>query len=351
MFADVIRTASIIDIRRTRKLPCAGRVLVSEGDQVNAGDIIAEASLPSRMILLDIATGLGVSPDEVKAYLVRSIGDCLEQGDIIAQFDGTLSRLVRTPADGRLVDVINGQAVVAAGELPLQVKAGMTGNVAQVIPEFGAMLQTRGSLLQGVWGNGGIAMGALHWLESSPDEPISLSALEGFESGQMLACGLCFQAALLEFAHEGGAKGFIVNALAPELIPTVMVLPLPVVVLAGFGALPTDPVIRDLLRTNEGKSACMNASRVDLFSAQRPEVIIPLNERMTGEGLGFQVEVAEGCRVRILSGGKIGRSGVVVECPESPVRYESGLEYPSALIQLGEGETESVPLKNLVVLE
>jgi len=351
MFADVVRTASIIDIQRPRKLPFPGRVLVSEGDQVIPEDVIAEAHLPGKMVMLDITSGLGISPNEVKASLVRSVGDDLEQGDIIAQFEGTLSRLVRTPIDGRLVDVSHGQAVIAAGESPVQIRAGMIGEVVEVIPEFGAVLQTRGSLLQGVWGNGKVGMGTLHWVESSLDESIPLSALEGLERGQLLAGGLCLHAVLLESALEQGATGWIVNALAPQLIPMVMALPLPVIVLGGFGVLPTDPGIRELLRNKEGKTACVNALAVDIFKAQRPEVIIPLDERMTGENLGFQEEVTVGCRVRVLSGSQMGKTGVVMECPESPVHYESGLAYPSAVIQLGEGESISVPLKNLVVLE
>jgi len=351
MFADVVRTASIIDIRRPRKLPFPGRVLVSEGDRVNPEDVIAEALMPGRLVMLDVACGLGISLNEVKACLVRNIGDDLEQGDIIAQFDGTLSRLVRTPIDGRLVDVTNGQAVIAAGESRVQVRAGMIGDVVEVILEFGAVLKNRGSLLQGVWGNGKVGMGVLHWVESSKDDPIQVSALEGLESGRLLAGGLCLQAALLEYALEHGAKGWIVNALAPELIPMAMELPLPVIVLGGFGVLPTDQGIRDLLRSKDGKMACVNASGTEILKAQRPEVIIPLDERMTGENLGFQVEVTEGCRVRILSGGQMGRTGVVVECLESPVRFESGLECRSAVIHLGEDESAAVPLKNLVVLE
>ncbi len=354
MFVDVVRVASILDIRRTRSLPFPGRVLVAEGDQVNPEDVIAEASLPGEVIALDIAQGLSISPDEVEACMVRGLGDEFEQGDIIAQFEGALSRLVRAPVGGRLADVTGGRAVITAGEVPLQVRAGMIGDVLEVIPELGVVLHARGSLLQGVWGNGKTGKGRLHWVESleSSDEPsIQISALEELEEGQLLAGGLCLHAAVLERAEEKKAAGLVVSALAPELIPLAIDLPVPVIVLGGFGALPTDQRIRELLRSKKDAMACVNASGVDMFEAQRPELIIPVDERMTGETLGYQAVVEVGRIVRVLSGEHAGRTGEIMECPESPVRFESGLVCPVAVIQLGDEESAAIPMKNLVIID
>jgi hypothetical protein len=351
MYADVVRTASIMDVRRVRQLPFPGSVLVTKGDRVNPEDVIAEASQPSGIMVLDVARGLGVSPDEVQTCMVRDIDDELEDGDVIAQFEGTLSRLVRTPAGGRLMDITNGQVVIATGDSLVQVRAGMMGDVADIIPEYGAVLQIRGCLLQGVWGNGQIGMGVLQWVDSSQSAWIQVSDLDELKCGQVLAGGLCLQAAVLECALEKEAKGLVLDAVAPELIPTALAMPFPVIVLGGFGELPMDQKMMTLIQNHTGKTACVNASVTDPLNGQRPEVVIPLDERWAGEPLGFQTEITIGRRVRILCGEYIGHTGEVEACPDLPVRFESGLEVPSVVVRLDDGESATVPQNNIIILD
>jgi len=351
MFTDVLRAASILDIQRTRQLPFPGTVLVAEGDKVNPEDVIAETSLPKEIVMLDIARGLGVSQDEAETCIVREVGEALVEGDIIAQCEKPLPRLVRAPVDGRLVDVVHGQAVIAAGESSIQVSAGMIGDIVEVIPEYGAVIHAHGSLLQGVWGNGKIGKGTLYWVDSPPSTSIETSALDDLEKGQVLAGGLCLHVSVLESAQEKEAAGVILNAIAPELISSAMALSFPVIVLGGFGVLPVDQRTVDLLCSQAGKTACVNAAAADDVKGLRPEVIIPLEGKLTGEDLGFQSEIAAGRRVRILSGEFAGRVGEVEECLEEPFRFESGLEVNSAAICLDDGKSATLPQSNLVILE
>ncbi len=351
MFVDVLRTASILDIRRTRRLPFPGTVLVAEGDRVNPQDVIAETVLPKEIVMLDIAQGLGLSKDEAQSCILRAVGETVSAGDILAQCEKPLSRLVRAPVDGRLVDVAHGQVVIAAGDRPVQVKAAMIGEVVEVLPEVGAVIYAHGSLLQGVWGNGKTGMGKLHWLESAPSQPIEPSALEDVESGEILTGGFCCQASLFEHALEKDVAGMILNALVPELLSTAMALPFPVIVLSGLGELPLNARIADLLHSQSGETVCVNARDVDEIEGGRPEVIIPQEGKLTGESLGFKGEIAVGRRVRILSEPFIGEAGEIEECPESPHRFASGLEAPAAAIRLEDGQLVTIPQNNLIILE
>jgi len=351
MFVDVLRIASILEIQRIRQLPFSGIVLVKEGDQVNPDDVIAEASLPEKIVMLDISRGLSLPQDEAESCVVRGIGEKLSEGDIVAQCEKPLSRLVRAPVSGRLVDVTHGRAVLSAGENLIQVKAGMMGEVIEVIPEYGAVIQIHGSLLQGVWGNGKIGKGPLYWVDSPPSTPIEVPALEELESGQILSGGLCHHESVFEYALEKGVAGMILNAMSPGLIASVSALSIPVIVLSGFGAFPVDQRTADLFQSQTGKTACLNATVADTLRGTRPEVIIPLEGKLTGEDLGFQSDITAGQSVRILSGVFAGWVGEVEECPKDPIRFESGLKVSAAVIHLEDGKTVSVPQSNLVVLE
>ncbi|KUK97807.1 MAG: Uncharacterized protein XE06_0308, partial [Anaerolineaceae bacterium 46_22] len=97
MIVDVVRATSFAEIERVRKLPIPGKVLVEKGMEVNPQDVIAEAQVPGKIIMLDIAKGLGISPDETTSCLICEVGDNLEEGDIIAQYEKTLPRIFRAP--------------------------------------------------------------------------------------------------------------------------------------------------------------------------------------------------------------------------------------------------------------
>jgi len=352
MLADVVRTASNLNIRRIRKLPFPGYVLVAEGDKVDPSDVVAESLLPRKIVMIDIAHGLGISSDKVDKCMVHHVGDELEGGDIIAQCEGAFSRLVRTPNGGQFVDLTNGRAVIVAEERVIPLRAGIGGEVIEVIPEFGVVIQTCGSLLQGVWGNNKIGMGVLYYMDVGKDASLQALSDEELDGGQILVKETCLREELLKYALDRGAAGVVLKSMAPELIPFVNDMPIPVIVLGGFGVLALDHVRSDLLKSRVGKIAYVNATNdVDRLRGQRPEVVIPLDEKLMGKELGFQTTIAEGQRVRILAGDYVGRVGEVVEYPESPVRYESGLEYPSVVVQMEDGELVNIPQRAIVIFD
>jgi hypothetical protein len=350
MYVDVVRLASILDIQRMRKLPFPGQVMVKEGDSVYTNDVIAEAAISNGVRVLNLSQSLDLEPEEAEACVVRELGDELQKDDIIAQSEGIISRLVRAPADGRLMDISCGRAVLTTQELKLQVKAGMIGQVMEVFPEYGAVIRTLGGLVQGVWGNGKAGEGILTILEDHQESSLNISALECIERGRLLAAGVCLERDVLEMAVRKGAAGLIFYSLAPALIPAAMALPIPLIVLGGFGVGQTDWETFEVLNTGARKTVCVNACEVDQLKGQRPEVIIPLEDGEPEDGLGFQEEVAVGQLVRILSGEFKGKIGEVARYGETPKEYETGLDFPSVEIQLENGEPVSVPNQNLVIL-
>jgi hypothetical protein len=350
MNADVLRVASVLDIHRVRRLPFAGHVLVNEGESVQPEDVIAEVAIPNNMLMLDVAKGLGISPLETISCMVRDLGEALSRGDVVAQSEGPFPRWVRTPVDGTLVECHQGRAVLATGKNYVRIQAGMIAEVKELIPDYGAILTTRGSIIQGVWGNGQVGAGVLNVIESSFGTPINVAMCGSLESGQVIAAGVCLHAAVLKHLAELRLAGLILGSLAPELIPAAMGLAMPVIVLQGFGQLPFCAASTALLKSRADQIASLNACESDIWSGRRPEVIIPHANGEPEAALGFRALLAVGQQVRVLSGAALGEVGEVVQLPQAKNRFESGLFFYEAKVALENGDIIPVPRQNLVIL-
>lgn len=350
MLLDVVKTGLLWDIRRERRLPFPGEVLVNEGQQVQPDDVIAEASLPGNFYMLNIARGLDVAVEDAKEFLARQLGEDINAGDVIAQFEGRIPRLVRTPFNGRFVAFHQGHALLETDRNQLRAQAGMMGVVESVIPEYGAVLITNGLLIQGVWGNGHIGFGELHVLEDTWKTPLVPKMLDDEIHNQVIVAGQCADVDAFVNLEERDVAGLLLGSLAPGLISAAAALTIPVMLLQGFGSLPTDPAILEWLAPFAGKTVSINAAEVNRLTGERPELIIPQSDGKGTDALKVRTQLRVGQQVRLFSGANAGRVGKVLEVIEKPTPFSSGLPLPAAMIELGNEETIMAPQQNLMVL-
>ena len=350
MLADVYRASLIKEIRRERRLSLPGDVLVNEGQKVEPLDVIAEAALPDQIYMVDIAGSLIVDKLDVKHFLVRQPGEMLHEDDVIAQVEGAIPRLVRTPFAGKFVALHQGQAVFQVGYETIQVKAGMSGIVQSILPEYGATLVTSGLLLQGMWGNGRMDAGELQILKGSWLSPLDDGMISEVEGGQVIAAGQCLDWDILENLAEREITGFIVESLAPGMMSDAQLLPFPVVVLQGFGMLPPTQFILELMEPHAGQMICVHASGVNRLTGERPEVILSVPDGVEGEVMAHRMVLGVGQWVRVFSGEKLGQVGEVKVLGEELVTFPSGLQLPAAVVQLRDGHQITVPQENLVII-
>lgn len=349
MVVPVARASALLEIQRVRRIHYPGEVLVYEGQPVEPADIIAETSLPAEVALVEIANGLGVEMMATKDYLVREVGEYLFEGDMIAEISGTLPRLVRSPVTGRFTGLHQGKAVFEVGHRTIQVQAGLKGVVQSVIPEYGAVLATRGCLLQGVWGNGAIGMGELHVIKEAWSQPLAAAMLVGLDEGAVIAAGYCSDSEAIAELGAKNAAGLILGLMAPGLIQAARELSIPIIVLQGFGPGQPDNSLLDLLIPQAGKLVCLNAGEADRLAGTRPEAIIPLDVDVAARILNAQEELRVGQKVRVYSGQATGLAGEVAALPEGLTQFESSVQGPAAVIQLHGGETMTVPQHNLII--
>lgn len=350
MIVNVLNQASHVTIRRTRKLPFPGQVLVNKGEKVSPEAVIAQGTLPGGVMVLDVAQGLRLPTDEIKSCLTRQIGEGVQEGDVIARCEGAFPRLVRAPLAGQLVECHQGNVVLTTEVMTTSIKAGMPGEVEKIIPEFGAVITTWGCLVQGVWGNNKVGSGVLHVLESSTERPLQLSDLEIVESGQVIVTGLCPNQEVLSGLVSKGISGLIVNFCQPALIPSLEKTVVPVLILQGFVENLPDTFTMAMFNAHEGKIATIDAHQGDEFYEFCPEVIIPQDKGDYVEDAPLRGNLAIGQEVRILSGAAAGQTGIVTKLLDAQQTFPSGLTDDAASVYLENEQEVLVPCKNLVIL-
>ncbi|HEX9017778.1 MAG TPA: hypothetical protein VF806_01240 [Anaerolineaceae bacterium] len=349
MLAPVTHILPLTNIRRVRALPVAGRVLVRQGQKVNASDVIAQARIPSGHNVLDIRRGLGIlQASAAERCIVRQVGDRLEKGDVIAESGGLFSRIVRSPAEGEIVSIHGGQVLLRVKSAGMEVIAGFEGTVAEILKDQGAVIETNGALIQGVWGNGRIDSGLLLVVAHAPDDELTSQQIDVSMRGAVVLGGYCASADVLRLGGELPLRGLVVSSLSSELVPLASSLNYPVVVLEGFGKIRMNDAAYKLLMTSEKRDVSVSAA-FNPAAGERPELIIPLPA--IGQTAPETDYFAPGQTVRIQGAPFAGKVGSIVQLRQGLYMLPNGLKVLAADIQLDADTRVTVPLANLEVIE
>jgi hypothetical protein len=350
MLAPVTHILPLTTVRRERLLPVPGKVLVRKGQKVGATDTIAEANLAPEHILLDLGRGLGIPAKKVEKYVQIKVGFPVAEGDIVAGPAGMTRRVVRAPHNGRVIQIEGGKALLEVQGQPFGLKAAIPGIVADLVPDRGAVIETTGALVQGVWGNGGIEFGLMYVLATSPDHLLTPDRLDVSLRGSIILAGHCEIAETLKTAEEMPLRGVVLSSMSPALIPVAAKLRIPVMIIEGFGRRPMNSAAFKLLTTNERREIALNGESWDRYAGTRPEVVIPLpaaSELPPPRDADF---FGPGQQVRVLRAPYAGKIGTLMDLPGLVV-FPSGIRALAGEVHLENGESAVLPLANLEVLE
>src|SRR5512142_3257496 len=140
--APVHHILPITTIVRERVLPIKGTVLARMGQKVSPADIVAEAAWAREHFFLDVARTFNLSADAADRLIRCKAGDKLPAGAIVAQSKGMVPKMVKAPREGRVVSAGGGQVLMEAGESRMELRAGISGNVTQILADRGVEIQT-----------------------------------------------------------------------------------------------------------------------------------------------------------------------------------------------------------------
>ena len=182
-----LRVTEAATLRRERRLPLKGTVMVQAGVQVTPDTIVARTELPGNVQTVNLAARLSIDPARVADSLSLPIGSPVKQGEPIASgksLFGMITNTVESPADGVLESVsqVTGQLIVREPPIPVEMSAYVRGTVAEVLPEEGVIVQTYGAFVQGIFGVGGETFGPVEVVAAGPDKPLERSAISSASS-------------------------------------------------------------------------------------------------------------------------------------------------------------------------
>ena len=349
MQSHVTHILPLAKIRRYRMLPVPGTVLVRAGQNVETTDVIAEANLETKHIMLDIARGLGVKRGKSGQYIKRKIGDEVPQDGMIAERGG-MGRVIRAPRAGKVVAISGGQVLLQVSNKPFQLLAGLPGTVAEVEADYGAVIEASGSWIQGIWGNDEIAVGGLTVLAKEPVHELNHKELTPNQRGSVILAGYCSDRKALEAGASNQLRGLILSSMSTSLIPIASRMPYPIIVLEGFGKLPMNETAHKLLSTSEQREVSVNSMQYNPLKGERPEIVISLESSVTPPMPLTMRKLEIGTQVRILRAPHIGIVGKISSLLPGLTRFPSGLRAPGAEIDIQDEEKAVVPLANIEVL-
>jgi hypothetical protein len=351
MLAPVVHVLPMTRIRRHRLLPITGRVLVRKGQNVSAVDIVGEANLEPRHVLLEVARGLGVGIGDADRYLEREAGESVSEGDVLAGPVGWGKRVVRAPCSGKIILTGRGKILIEEDVDPYQLLAGLPGEVVSLIPGRGAVIESIGALVQGVWGNGQINFGLLRVLIKKAEDILTVDQLDIDLRGTVVFAGYCGDEQVLHAAAELPLRGLILSSMAASLIPLAEGISLPIVIIEGFGLLPINSSAFNLLITSDRREIAVKAEKLDSYANQRPEVFISLPVNQMVHEPRDATLFSPGQKVRMVRAPYQSQIGTLITLTPGLEALPNGIKTTSAEVEFENSIKVKLPLANLEVLE
>ncbi|MGC8894365.1 MAG: hypothetical protein ACP5QG_05910 [candidate division WOR-3 bacterium] len=356
-------------IRKERRLPVPGTVLVKVGDHVKATQTVAKADLPGNVVPLNVAGKLGIQPNEVPEAMRVKEGESLKKGDLVAVSKGIMGLMktsLKAPCDGTIesISAITGQVIMREPPVPIEVKAYIDGKVVEVIEREGVFIETTASFVQGIFGIGGEVVGEIKLVVDSPDQELVPSVITPDAAGKIVVGGSFVPTESMRKAREVGAVALVAGGTDDRNLKDFMGydigvaitgqedIGLTVILTEGFGRLRMARKTFDLLKSLEGKVASANGATQIRAGVIRPEIIVPVEEGGLPEEEGIKEGILEiGSLVRVIREPYFGLIGEVTKLPPDPTLIETEAKVRILELRLEDGRTVTVPRANVELIE
>ena len=358
-------------LRRERRLPLKGQVLVAVGAEVQADTIVACTSLPGNVQTVNIAAKLAIDPARVPDALTVPVGSATKKGDVIAvgkSLFGLVRQRATAPADGTLESVspITGQLILREPPIPVEVDAYVRGRVAEVLPEEGVVVECMGALMQGIFGVGGETFGPLRMVAGSPDEELAAAKLTAAHRGCVVVGGSYVSHDTLMRARDLGVAAVVVGGFDDRDLRQLLGRDLGVaitgaedlgftlVLTEGFGRIRMAERTWRLLVAHEGEQASVSGATQIRAGVMRPEIVIPrpfapdAGQPPAAEALGLEV----GSVLRVIREPYFGRIARVVELPPELQPLETEARVRVMVVEFADDQSRAVvPRANVELIE
>ena len=356
-------------VRKARRLPVFGEVLVKKGDIVEPEMVIAKTDVGSFVQSLPVSTMLGCKPEKLHRFIKKQEGDPVDEGELLALYTalfGLIKRQVYSPITGNVgpISTLTGQVFLKRLPIPVEINAYIPGKVVEIISREGAVIETDAAIIQGIFGIGGESHGKIRIAVESHDDVLTPSLISSSDEGTILIGGSMVTAKALKKAVKLGVSCVVVGGIRHTDLVAFMgeeigvaitgqeELGITLILTEGFGELPMSPSIFSLLRDFQGFNASVNGATQIRSGVLRPEIIIPLEE---GEGQNMEIlkpfGIVSGATVRLVRQPYFGKIGEVVDIPVELHQLDSGSMVRVLDVRLENGTIVRVPRANVETIE
>lgn len=355
-------------LRRVRRLPLQGQVVVRQDDHVQPETVVARAEIPGILRTVRAAERLGIDADELPQVVLVSPGEHVSNGQLLAEsraFFGLFRSECRSPVEGtvEIVNPITGHISIRERPNPIEVPAYVQGRVAEVLPAEGVVIETSAALVQGIFGVGGERQGRLRMVVASPGDCVEAEAIRPEMRGEVLVGGANLSADALRRAADVGVAGIVVGAIVDQDLIEFLgydigvaitgheKINLTLILTEGFGSIPMANRTFELLQSLAGERASINGATQIRAGVIRPEIIVP--RAVEGQPMArrenFDLEI--GTPIRLIREPYFGLLATVAALPPEPVRIPTGAEVRVLEATLATGERVVVPRANVEIIQ
>lgn len=357
-----------IVVRRTRRLPIKGETLVQIGQSVEPDTVIARAKLPGILQTIKLSEKLGVDAKDAPDMLTLKPGDPIAKEQVIAETKGMFGffkQKVISDYTGTVESVseVTGNLLVREPSIPIDVNGYVKGVIADLIPDEGAIVETRCAMVQGIFGIGGERTGSVRIAVKDGGEVLDASHILPTDEGKILVGGSGVTYEALVKATEVGAKGIIAGGIKDQDLVKFLgfdigvaitgneAISITVLITEGFGFLAMAGRTFELLKSLEGQFGSLNGATQIRAGVIRPELLVPLSSA-TAEGHKaaqvFSLEI--GTPIRAIREPYFGQLGHVTELPPNLEVLESGTEVRVLHAKLSDGRNVVIPRANVEIV-
>jgi len=313
--------------------------------------VVARTALETDFYLMPACDQLNVTPEDLPQYLLVDEGTIVEQGMILAEKKQWLGRkTVTSPVDGVVADISNGRIILKQTLDWFELRAMLKGRVVSSIGiDRGVIIETTGSLIQAVWGSGQEGYGTIRMASETAHAPLDVNELNGEVAGRILVTGKIDGVDVLARAEESSVRGLIAGSMPASICQMAASFSFPVILTDGIGDQSMAQPIFQLLQASEGREASLFGQLQD-YSGNRPEIIIPVEARLSVEAPLLNKPIAVGQTVRILRPPYSSQIGQIVRVYRRAQKTPIEMRAHGVDVRLPDGQVVFVPNTNIDII-
>ncbi len=380
-----LRIAENVTIRKVRRFPLSGEVVVREGDLVKPDTLLGYESAEEKLHLIK----LDVSDQRLISVVVRQQGDSVKKGETIALNTYAMGLGLTeycTPVDGTIVSIDTMTGLVQIREHPAPLKALLPGRIVSVLNSESVVIETQGAYVEGAYGGGMPCGGMLAIVSKSAGAVMNPAEITPQLEGKIAVIGAECRHDHLMAALRARASGVIAGGGDLEALRSFQEFVysltreeyearfgtsrdfrnvweeddytphLSVVLTEGFGSIEIREGVFDLLRNREGRYAFLDIPGKYSEYGEPPQIIVPLPEgagdssrkpETPGLEQGAYCRIESGSRVRLVGGIRLGKTGTVRSAGVTAFTLVTGQSVPAVEILFDDGSVATIPRGNI----